>query len=208
MSKLLAFGCSNTYGHGLEDCIMPNMRNPGLIPSKFAWPSVVADQLKITLLNQSQPGASNKEIWNQILTNNFEKNDIVIIMWSAWGRWCILHEDKELTQIGPWIKNKLTRSYYKSLYNDFDNGLDFWLRVNHIYMLLESLGISQYHLTCNDIKRQGPKEPCWNKVKLTPVDFSEIRKKYPKALDGSHANEDAHKDFGMQLADYIQKYKY
>jgi hypothetical protein len=207
MSRLLAFGCSNTYGQGLRDCHLSTGEMPG-VHSSFAWPSIVAKKLNLNLSNQSHPGASNKEIWNQILTNKFEETDTVVILWTHWDRWCIFHQDKALTKIGPWLTHKLAKLYYKSFHDDFDNGLDFWLRVNHIYTMLEQQGVRQYHLTCDNIERKGPDAPRWNRVKFTPVYFFDIRGKYPPALDGQHANEDAHRDFGMQLADHIKKYKY
>ena len=206
MSRLLAFGCSNTYGQGLTDCYHSNGAISS-VHSNFAWPSVVANELGLTLSNQSDPGASNKQIWNQILSNDFNSTDTVIILWSYFDRWCVFHKDKSLTKIGVWASNKITKQYYKNLHNDFDNGLDFWLRINHIYTFLENIGIQQYHLTCQNIKNLGPKEPKWSTAKITPVYLFNIKQKYPKALDGKHPNEDAHREFGIQLINYIQKYK-
>jgi len=207
MSRLLAFGCSNTYGQGLRDCHVSTGEMPG-VHSSFAWPSIVANKLDLTLSNQSHPGASNKEICNQILTNKFKETDTVVILWTHWDRWCIFHQDKALTKIGPWLTHKLARLYYKNFHDDYDNGLDFWLRVNYIYTFLEGLGVSQYHLTYSNIQRLVPQSPRWNRVKFTPICFSNIKENYPAALDGLHPNEDAHRDFGTQLADHIKKYKY
>ena len=44
MDRLVAFGCSYTYGHGLPDCIMAKGR-AGKRPSKFAWPYLLAKKL-------------------------------------------------------------------------------------------------------------------------------------------------------------------
>jgi len=59
--RLIAFGCSYTYGAGLEDCFTPPIGH-GPIPSKFAWPQLVANELNMECINMSSSGASNKEI--------------------------------------------------------------------------------------------------------------------------------------------------
>jgi hypothetical protein len=43
--RLIAFGCSNTYGEGLEDCWIPEFRKHGPKPSKVAWPQILADKM-------------------------------------------------------------------------------------------------------------------------------------------------------------------
>lgn len=35
--KLVVFGCSFTFGHGLPDCLDVNKKGPGTLPSKMAW---------------------------------------------------------------------------------------------------------------------------------------------------------------------------
>ena len=46
--KLVTFGCSYTYGHGLPDCIMAKGR-AGKRPSKFAWPYLLAKKLDMSV---------------------------------------------------------------------------------------------------------------------------------------------------------------
>jgi hypothetical protein len=85
MSRLITFGCSITYGHGLEDCyIEPN--NPGLVPSQKAWPSLLANMLDLELINCSNPGASNLHILWKLLNFDFNDDDLCIVMWSFFGR--------------------------------------------------------------------------------------------------------------------------
>lgn len=47
MSRLIAFGCSHTYGHGLPDCFIPPHR-PGTDPSKLSWPYPLGELLNST----------------------------------------------------------------------------------------------------------------------------------------------------------------
>ena len=47
MTRLIAYGCSYTYGHSLEDCVDPNnLALPGDKPSAFAYPQQIADALR------------------------------------------------------------------------------------------------------------------------------------------------------------------
>jgi len=205
-SRLFAFGCSNTYGQGLKDCITQSTY-PGPEPSLLAWPSIVAENLGLELSNQSHPGASNKEIWNQVLTNTFSGGDNVIVLWSHLERWCILHKHKSLTKIGPWLNNKISKFYYKKMHNDFDASTDFWCRANHIYSLLKGQGVSQYHLVIEDLDKLGVKTPWWNQINFLPIYLQQIHTKHPVALDGMHPGQDAHKEFALQIVDHIKKYK-
>ena len=63
MNNLFAFGCSLTYGHGMEDNWDSNNNRPfDCSPSKKAWPFLLANMLNYNCINLAQPGASNKEI--------------------------------------------------------------------------------------------------------------------------------------------------
>ena len=61
IKRLVTFGCSLTYGHGLADCYLPNGRE-GPEPSIQAWPKLVSNKLRIEVDNRGIPGGSNKEI--------------------------------------------------------------------------------------------------------------------------------------------------
>lgn len=76
MSRLITFGCSYTFGHGLADCT--NYKDP----SKLGWASVLSNKMNLPLVNISAPGASNLEILYNILNFKFEQDDVVVIMWS------------------------------------------------------------------------------------------------------------------------------
>ena len=82
MSRLVAFGCSYTFGVGLPD-IYP--RTSGL-PSDMAWPNLLGQQLNFEVCNLSSGGSGNSEILNKILQTDFEPDDLVIIMWSHFVR--------------------------------------------------------------------------------------------------------------------------
>ena len=95
MNRLVAFGCSHTYGEGLKDCWVNG--KAGKLPSKYAWPQLLADRLKRRCFNKSMEGASNKFIWHKILNTEFTDKDIVVILWTYYNRTCIL-ENKDSFQ--------------------------------------------------------------------------------------------------------------
>ena len=88
MDRLVAFGCSNTYGEGLPDCWVDKNGDPsrtkdgyhGPKPSKLAWPRLIANNMKRKCVNFAVPGASNKHILDIILHTKFVKGDIVVIV--------------------------------------------------------------------------------------------------------------------------------
>ena len=60
MTKLVAFGCSFTYGTALPDVTDTKCSN-------MAWPALVAEKMNIEHINLGVPGASNDLILYNIL---------------------------------------------------------------------------------------------------------------------------------------------
>ena len=202
MSRLIAFGCSNTYGHGLEDCIVFPTHAPGPIASKTAWPNALGKLLNVKeVINQGEPGASNKFIWRRIFDFKFRKNDIVFINWSFLDRHCFFREQygREI-MIGCWIENKPNKTYFKLLYSDLDSTLEFFNRADHSKRYLDSLNIKNFHTTVlHDEDRNTLTIPKWMSVNLLKTNMSTIRQLHPTALDNSHPGQLAHDQFANDL---------
>mgnify|MGYP003309481114 CR=1 FL=1 len=89
MTRLIAFGCSHTYGQALPD-IWDHKKNKEITtqgPSKYAWPQILSDKLNLECINLGSPGASNKEVWFHIVNTEFKKSDIVIL-WFQYYNHC------------------------------------------------------------------------------------------------------------------------
>ena len=193
--RLITFGCSLTYGHGLYDChIPPNFS--GDQPSKLAWPQLIANILGIECKNRSSPGASNKLILGNLQKFPFKKNDIVICLWSHKERYTIFKENSHKF-IGPWMEEKYSKLYYKHIYTDYDGTYDLYTRANWAKNYLDLLDIKNYHLSVND--QDLTEEFKWNRVDFLPLYMNKIRKNFPVALDNHHPGEEAHMDFAIKL---------
>ena len=203
MPRLIAFGCSNTYGQGLEDCYVPP--GPGPRPSKTAWPNTLGNLLNCSkVINQSAPGASNKLIWKTIVDFNFKQDDLVFIMWSHLERHCFFTNDQHMS-IGPWIKNKANKFYYKVFYSKTDSILDFFNRADHSKRYLDSLHLVNYHTATGHITINAiPKSPKWCSVDFMNTSFDNITKLHALALDDLHAGQAAHDQFANELHLEIQ----
>jgi hypothetical protein len=107
MSRLVAFGCSNTYGHGLEDCHIEPI-NPGHEPSKFAWPSLLANMMNLEVVNYSKPGSSNLHILWRLINFKFEPDDLCVIMWTHFGRlpFAVLKYDSSMIEWNDYTDNR------------------------------------------------------------------------------------------------------
>jgi len=163
MKRLIAAGCSLTYGHGLPDCVdRLNQKAPGILPSKLSWPKLVADQLNRYCINLSRPGASNKEIWHTLLKSNFEPDDIVIVNWSFLYRFCSLISTREVKQILLKTPEKESKFYYKSIFTSYDSVLDFYLRVRDADAYVRSQGVEKIiHTTIEDLDNLT----AWHRIK-------------------------------------------
>ena len=200
MSRLIAFGCSNTYGHGLSDCYIPPDQ-PGPVASKTAWPSTLGKLLNVKeVINQGNPGASNKLIWKTIVDFNFKQDDLVFINWSHLNRHCVFGEVYN-TYIGPWVNEKGSKFYYKHLYSELDSKLEFYNRADHAKRYLDSLNIKNFHLLMRGkiIDNTLLHKPSWFSVDCLTTSLSDLREIHPMALDGRHPGQLAHNQYANEI---------
>lgn len=189
--RIIAFGCSYTYGHGLSDCL-DNNGSPGSTASKLAFPSIVANKLDCEYVNLGKSGNSNKEIWNDILNFEFKKDDIVVITWTYYSRFCIIKSDG-IRRINPWIEKE--KLYYMNYSNRNDMILDFYGRLNHINFYLNSIDVKNYNFVIEESECVS-----WNKTKILGL-FKDI----DKADDECHPGILSHSKFADEIYKEIIK---
>jgi hypothetical protein len=209
MSRLITFGDSFTYGHGLVDCHVPEKNWQGPIPSKFAWPQVLGDMLGIEVINKSICGSSNIQILKEILTfNSFEKTDIVIVGWTFNLRDCIFNKnilgvESEL-RVSAWHKdNKLVEKYF-SVHNNHDLSVRTGLYIHHAESYLKTKEVTQYQFSA---LHQG-----WYNTDGLPVFIKDpehfifgriINHNTDIALDNSHPGPISHSNAAKKLYEII-----
>jgi hypothetical protein len=193
MNRLIAFGCSYTYGHGLEDCVKHDL-SPGSTPSQLAWPKLLADKLNLECLNEGIPGASNKQIWHKIMNYDFDPTDMIFILWSSNQRHCVINEDLTIESIGHWSNSKISKAYFKYLHNDIDQSIDTNLRISHCNYYLNDKGIKHYNIL---FKKQQIEN--FNNTKILDVDFRDLKHKMPRAVDKLHPGKKAHETFANNI---------
>lgn len=213
MSRLITFGCSNTYGHGLEDCITEGNR-PGPLPSKFAWPVHLGNMLGLETINMARPGASNLEILCNILKFEFQETDTVITLWTEYARDLVFipyptgPNGMGFMPIGTWMTLE-------------DNGVDVesWLKIHTDYDLyvrsLMNIHHAEVHLENKKIKNKsfslGQNDPSYNQpdfLKINNLSTAELWNLmyfgYDKAPDG-HPGPIAHKKIAEKIYKHINE---
>jgi hypothetical protein len=140
MSRLIAFGCSLTYGHCL--------------PSRdLAWPNQLSRVLGLDCVNMSRVGSSNKQIWHDLINFDFQEDDVVFVLWSYPSRSCVLKNKKESVSIGHWMieESELSKTFYEQFYTKYDMETQSKLFVSHANLFLAGKKITIYNL-CIDSK--------------------------------------------------------
>ena len=141
--RLVTFGCSLTYGHGLADCYKDNGRE-GEKPSVQAWPTLLAQKLKIPVDNRGQAGASNKEIWYKVMDSKFKEGDMVVILWTYLNRNCLLMPEY-IDRFGPGRASVRSKKWLEHQFNDYDATIELMGRVDHVMHYLDKKKIRNHH---------------------------------------------------------------
>ena len=151
MSRLVVFGCSYTFGHGLSDCLdvfSDGMRIPPESPSQLGWPNILANKLLVPVLNMARPGASNLEILYSILSFNFLPNDTAVVMWTHCMRDIIFKEDDMnpllRLRLGPWSNENYVTAWVQKA-SERDYALKAWIYINHSDLFFEKNNIKFLH---------------------------------------------------------------
>ena len=145
--RLIAFGCSLTYGHGLPDCLEAD-NSPGKKSSEHAWPQLLANSLERQCINTSVCGSSNKRIWHRIVNFEFRETDLVFVLWSMPDRTAIVKSKEDVVDIGPWMieQSLIARHYYSNIHDNYNSKLETALYINHSNLILEKQKIKVFHL--------------------------------------------------------------
>ena len=194
MTRLVAFGCSNTFGSWL-----PDTEDRISKPSKFAWPQILADKLNLECVNLGSPAASNKEIWWKILNYQPVKTDIVIILWSWYDRYCII-TDSDVIKLHIHHDNIRSNNFSKYLHHTYDMQIDFYLRCNHINQFLKN----KVKLIRHNNQGKLLINSSFNEIDFLKADMNTIRDMLPKALDNSHPGIEAHEQFAKEVYNEIK----
>ena len=202
MDRLVAFGCSNTFGQALPDCDVKFNQNQVLtLPSRLAWPNKLAEMLNMEVHNAAIPGASNKQIMNQITTFPFRSTDTCVVMWSYSDRYTILdqprnkyHNFQEINYSNQFLPqmvdtNKKIKNYYRYIYSRSDHLIMTAHYISYCRLYLESQNLPNFHTACEDISHPV----------VFSIEHAKIRGTFPKALDGSHPGEKAHMECARRI---------
>lgn len=139
-SRLVVFGCSQTYGHCLPDCYIPDSTHYDGVaiadnPSRFAFPQIVADKINRQCVNRSYPGSSVKFSWYESVNFEYLSTDIVIFVWTLPNRSMVIDKNNQIDHIGCWPSlDKLNKVYqYFVGVGNSDNNLEIeaWHHMDH-----------------------------------------------------------------------------
>jgi len=199
MSRLVAFGCSYTYGHGLVDChIEPNTYGP--LPSKFAWPQLLADMLGIEAVNLGKPGLSNLHILWKLLNFQFKTDDLCIVMWTHFGRLPYSNLKYDSSDI-DW--NYYDNSVIKQLPQIEEENIviNNYIAMHHAWLHLSIKNIKNYFVVApKDIKfYKAPDISIPSLITKNPILLKEI----DKGLDKMHPGPKTHEVIAKYLFNQI-----
>ena len=195
MARLIAFGCSFTYGLALDD------------PSTQAWPAVLGKLTNRTVINNGSPGSSNLEILSCILDFNFQKDDLVVIGWTYCNRDVIFNKNNIYEKITPWMDGDMFETW-SGLHTDYDTAVRSGMYIHHAELYLNNLKIKNYGFWAvpgpaakidrflTVVFNNAPQMPIF--VKKNTL-YKNIMNSVDRALNNSHPGPLAHSIAGKKL---------
>lgn len=196
MNRLVAFGCSFTYGHGLADChVDPNY--PGPEPSKLAWPSILSDLLKLQVINRSRPGASNLHILWNLLNFEFKKDDTCFILWTYFHRYIysILNEDPSKSL---WDEGGL-KGMQKAQTDENNLLIKNFICIHHASLYLKSINVKHYFLFGPTLSTTKLLSDCPKSLHTDSLFLDIPIIGVDSGLDGSHPGPKTHANFALRI---------
>lgn len=195
MNRLVAFGCSLTYGEYLED------------RDTQSWPAQLGKMLGVDAVNISVPGDSNKAILYNILNFDFQEGDVCVILWTNPYRWTIFNDgskEDEIIRLGAWQNTPRALAFVEHFWDEHDMTLDMLEKSSHVQLRLEKKNIPVYHAVSSFAFGHTVPEQKWSCANWLDIDFQIIRDKYEKASDGKHPGPLAYKEFADIIAKIIK----
>lgn len=204
MSRLITFGCSNTYGQGLPDCHLVDKTGSfraGPHPSKHAWPAVLGKLLNRETINLSCPGASNRAICYNVLNFSFEPTDIVVCHWSLINRYAVIYKDKPMLNLGLWDipEWQIGESYVKyiaTVDNDYDRMIESSSLIDYTNLYLKDKIDQSFNICFN--RREFKDMPNWVSF-VFDLDAAFYNVEYPLALDNAHTGIQGHRELAKSI---------
>ena len=194
MNRLIALGCSLTYGHGLPDChIPPNL--PGPKPSTMGWPNMLGSKMDRNTINLGIYGASNLNILWQLLNYKFEKNDFCVTIWSFFNRIDIRKIQKEPSILAELYDDEMYKNLILEKGYQFHTAIRNYMIFQHASLYLESKKIPYYFVILDGYESQIPSSLLVKNLDRPKRNLLFV----DKALDNSHPGIQSHKKISEYL---------
>ena len=188
MSRLITFGCSNTFGEGLHN-------------TNDAWPVQLSNLLDIECINLGRSGSSNRELWWNIINYDYRTTDTIVVLWTFPTRDCIIKGPIESPeQLGEWHKNKTVSRFMVETYNDYDRIIESHTYIQHANTLIHNI----YNFVCDEVALIP--YPKWQTIPLIG-NLQPIYENGDRGNDNIHPGPKCHKQFANYMLDKIQKVK-
>ena len=205
MSRVIAFGCSNTYGHGLPDChIEPDHAGDAL--SVYAFPQLIADRLGYECINKSAPGGSNRRMWYNIINHRFAPGDLVLCHWSFINRYTYFSDKGEVQNLGMWSNThkvvKAWQRYNGECNSKIDRLLESLCLIDHSNRYLKTQPVHVVNIKWGR-KEIADDNPIWCDFEWHVPETEDLMHTHPKALDGKHMGAQAHQVIADRIMQHL-----
>lgn len=192
MKRLITFGCSHTFGEGLQN------------PQEESWPFKLSKLFNLDLINLSEGGASNRLLQHKIFNFNFDSDDLVIILWTYADRYHFLTSQKDTSPlINAWSKHELAEKWYKYFHNEYNQKFDNQTIVNQVNLFLKEKNLKTYNMLVSNQYSYF-----YQKTNLSKLDINfenDYLLKYERSSDGWHMGSEGHEILARDIYKRITK---
>lgn len=214
MNRIVAFGCSHTYGHGLEDCWTASGK-PGKEPSKLVWPEILGNMNNVPVVNKSIPGGSVFSTSHSIEAFKFKQGDYVFILWPDYNRIGLVQTPvwpggaSPYYNLVPSMALDYHQTYkpeveliYKKFHSEETSQFNFKALLNYTTQYLLNKGNRVYNLFL-DNQHKKLLLPEYAFTCVANSNFTNFMKVQDKAKDGKHMGIEGNKVYAELINNFI-----
>jgi len=183
-------------------------RLQGKTPSNYSWPGQLASLLSIDVVNNGDPGTSNKEICHRIVNYEFNPKDLVVIGWTFPERESVFKDKDNSRRYSHVWRDKGSKFYVRFMLETYDRYFQTMTHINLVSSYLKHNNIKNIGFICchdggyNEWVDSNYGSTEWV-TRIHDIEYYKILDTYGTVCDKFHPSKKSHEQIALRLKNIL-----